>query len=319
MLHPLLALGLAVAVAVGVARPAAAIPPSVADSLERYVPVTDPDLLRRLGLQPDATNVYGTERALRNLTMAASEQKALRAGAADREPYSAFGTAGWGYAPVGFPDFLPANTFFDPHGWSTQGGGRLCTAGTSLYTASIDSMPHGARLWYVAFWLWDESPENITVTLTKICHQDEGPGEFAVFLLDAVSTTDSAGREFLRMGLCTPPCSGIDETIDLQSCHYYLTAQLDDEFTCSEGSDLRIEKARAEWRRQVSPPPSTATFDDVPTGHQFFRHIEALAASGITGGCGAGKYCPGAPLTRGQMAAFLAKALGLHWQEISQP
>jgi hypothetical protein len=67
------------------------------------------------------------------------------------------------------------------------------------------------------------------------------------------------------------------------------------------------------WHRSVSPAPATATFGDVPTDHIFFQFIEALAASGITGGCGGGNYCPDAPVTRGQMATFLAKALGLHW------
>jgi hypothetical protein len=66
------------------------------------------------------------------------------------------------------------------------------------------------------------------------------------------------------------------------------------------------------WRRSVSPAPEVATFNDVPTSHVFFQFIEALAASGITGGCGGGNYCPDTPVTRGQMAVFLAKALGLH-------
>jgi len=68
------------------------------------------------------------------------------------------------------------------------------------------------------------------------------------------------------------------------------------------------------WRRTVSDPPATPTFGDVPASHPFYQFIEALAASGITGGCGDGSnYCPEAPLTRGQTAVFLAKALGLHW------
>ena len=68
------------------------------------------------------------------------------------------------------------------------------------------------------------------------------------------------------------------------------------------------------WRRVVSDAPQTPTFGDVPASHQFYQFIEALAASGITGGCGDGSnYCPDAALTRGQMAAFLSKALGLHW------
>ena len=68
------------------------------------------------------------------------------------------------------------------------------------------------------------------------------------------------------------------------------------------------------WHRTVSPPPGSPSFNDVPTSHPFFQFIEALKASGITGGCGDGSvYCPDSPLTRGQMAVFLAKALGLHW------
>ena len=63
----------------------------------------------------------------------------------------------------------------------------------------------------------------------------------------------------------------------------------------------------------VSPPPATPTFGDVPTGHPYFQFVEALVKSGVTGGCGGGNYCPDQPLTRGQMAVFLAKALGLQW------
>ena len=67
------------------------------------------------------------------------------------------------------------------------------------------------------------------------------------------------------------------------------------------------------WRRQVSPPPATPTFGDVPPGDAAYPFIEALAASGITAGCAGGNYCPDANLTRRQMAVFLSKALGLHW------
>ena len=64
---------------------------------------------------------------------------------------------------------------------------------------------------------------------------------------------------------------------------------------------------------QVSPAPGQPTFNDVPTNHPFFQWIEALSASGVTGGCNAAPplYCPDNFVTRGQMAVFLAKALGL--------
>jgi len=79
-----------------------------------------------------------------------------------------------------------------------------------------------------------------------------------------------------------------------------------------DGSDS-FDGFQISFHRLVSPAPAQATFNDVPTDHPFFQFIEALAASGITGGCGNGNYCPDAPLTRGQMAVFLSKALGLHW------
>lgn len=47
--------------------------------------------------------------------------------------------------------------------------------------------------------------------------------------------------------------------------------------------------------------------DDSASPHQ--ADINALAASGITLGCGAGVYCPGSWVTREQMAAFLHRAL----------
>ena len=51
----------------------------------------------------------------------------------------------------------------------------------------------------------------------------------------------------------------------------------------------------------------------MPVSDPAFQYIEALVAAGVTAGCGGGNYCPDNPLTRRQMAVFLAKALGLNW------
>jgi hypothetical protein len=85
------------------------------------------------------------------------------------------------------------------------------------------------------------------------------------------------------------------------------------------GTPALLRNVRAAWSRQVSPAPPVATFNDVPTGDARFAFVEALAASGITAGCGGGAFCPNAALTRGQMAVFLAKALGLHWSSSTPP
>ncbi len=67
------------------------------------------------------------------------------------------------------------------------------------------------------------------------------------------------------------------------------------------------------YKLQVSPPPQFPDFTDVPANHPYFQFIEALYNSGITAGCGNGDYCPDRQITRGEMAVFLAKALGLQW------
>jgi poly-gamma-glutamate synthesis protein (capsule biosynthesis protein) len=55
--------------------------------------------------------------------------------------------------------------------------------------------------------------------------------------------------------------------------------------------------------------PGGTFFDDDGNIHE--GAIEAIAALGITRGCGSDTYCPDEPVTRGQMAAFLARALDL--------
>jgi hypothetical protein len=67
------------------------------------------------------------------------------------------------------------------------------------------------------------------------------------------------------------------------------------------------------WHRSINLPLGAPTFNDVPPGDPGYDYIGALAASGITSGCGSGNFCPDAALTRRQMAVFLTKALGLHW------
>ena len=76
---------------------------------------------------------------------------------------------------------------------------------------------------------------------------------------------------------------------------------------------MGVHSIRPRWLRQVSPAPVTGTFNDVPSSDGAFQFIEAMAASGITAGCGIRIYCPDNFVTRRQMAVFFAKALGLHW------
>ena len=51
--------------------------------------------------------------------------------------------------------------------------------------------------------------------------------------------------------------------------------------------------------------------DDDGTLHEL--SINRLTAAGIASGCGPGRFCPTHPVSRGQMASFLVRALGLHF------
>lgn len=54
-------------------------------------------------------------------------------------------------------------------------------------------------------------------------------------------------------------------------------------------------------------------FVDVPDGHTFKADIEWLADAGVTKGCNPpanDRFCPGDPVTRGQMAAFMYRLSG---------
>ena len=58
-------------------------------------------------------------------------------------------------------------------------------------------------------------------------------------------------------------------------------------------------------------PP--AGFTDLDPAGVHTGDIHALAAAGVTAGCAADplRYCPDQPVTRAQMASFLARALDL--------
>ncbi|MGH2386320.1 MAG: S-layer homology domain-containing protein [Candidatus Limnocylindria bacterium] len=53
-------------------------------------------------------------------------------------------------------------------------------------------------------------------------------------------------------------------------------------------------------------------FSDVPNSNPFHADIDALVDSGVTSGCGGGRFCPKDPVLREQMAAFMNRlgALG---------
>ncbi|HSJ35036.1 MAG TPA: CapA family protein [Acidimicrobiia bacterium] len=84
----------------------------------------------------------------------------------------------------------------------------------------------------------------------------------------------------------------------------------DPDLYCPDQSVTRGQMAAFLVRALGLPPAGTSPFED-DDGSVFESDIAALAAAGITRGCDTGRYCPEDPVTRGEMAAFLARALDL--------
>ena len=77
---------------------------------------------------------------------------------------------------------------------------------------------------------------------------------------------------------------------------------------CPSSSVTREQMASFLARALELPPATTDSFtDDDASQHE--GNINRLAEAGITGGCTATTFCPRAGVTRGQMAAFLHRAL----------
>jgi hypothetical protein len=104
-------------------------------------------------------------------------------------------------------------------------------------------------------------------------------------------------------------CVDVNHTIHDVSGNYNVAYDI----LVTVGGTSGLGGVRLAWHRQMSPPPASPTFGDVQPGDFGYQQIEALVASGITGGCGSGNYCPNDTVTRAQMAIFLARALGLYW------
>ncbi len=81
---------------------------------------------------------------------------------------------------------------------------------------------------------------------------------------------------------------------------------------CPDSSVTRAQMAVFLTRAFDLPAGPAPGFADVPADAWYADQVAALAASGITAGCGDGTgFCPDSNTTQAQMATFLARALGL--------
>lgn len=212
-----------------------------------------------------------------------------------------WGTSGLTYVTVSGAAFVPASSsdVYDTtgNGYSTQ---LLRTAtGNAVRFAAPIQLPAGALVKFVEIDYCDNTGGTAYVQGALV--EMTWNGNSSNYVGFVASNGDGCTFEARSDG---------DIVVDNFYHRYYLLAYV----TSAVGFQTGLAGMIVGYQLQVSPAPGAATFGDVPTGHPFFQFIQALSASGITGGCGGGNYCPDSPVTRGQMAVFLAKALGLYFQ-----
>ena len=79
---------------------------------------------------------------------------------------------------------------------------------------------------------------------------------------------------------------------------------------CPDQPVTRAQMATFLARALVLPAAEQDYFTD-DNGSSYEANINALRRAGITRGCDTALYCPDRPVTRAQMATFLARALNL--------
>jgi hypothetical protein len=222
--------------------------------------------------------------------------------------------------PKGHLEEGPKQTSFGPSNWSSwivgpsdagvRGGsvtydanGRYLKYNAGTGTASFllpIHLPHGALVQHVYVYFFDNDP-GASYSMGFYAGHHDGTDTLIQGMDPAAAFDGGVGSS--TWSLAT------DHTANNWDNHYYILAL----FPRTATTEVGLYKIIVWYRLQVSPAPGSATFGDVPLGHFFFQEIEAMADSGISGGCGSGNFCPDDPVTRAQMAAFLSRALGLSY------
>ena len=215
------------------------------------------------------------------------------------------------YGPLSQLKVLPAAAFrgrSTSDGFTSNGGVLTPTADNFTRFVAPVELPNGAVFESAVIFVTSNDPFNaITANLmtygfgtstATTCGPDtvwsgSVPSSAGVSRLNLTGTT----QYLLPKSFC-----GQEESFP----QWYLEVTLPSTLTSLSGAVLV-------WHRVMTAPPVGASFNDVPESDPFFRAIEALAASGITSGCGNNNFCPNGVVTRNQMAKFLAVALGLHF------
>lgn len=215
-----------------------------------------------------------------------------------------YGTAHLSYVSVGGATFVPVDSATVYGTFSNGFAGQVIrtTTGAFQYFAAPLQLPSGAVIKTVELDACDDTGGSGYVQGTLI--QSDALGSVQKSILPFM-LSDGTGCKSI-----TQDVSAQNFVVNNLTGKTWLIVNV----SYSAGHITGLAGMTVGYQLQVSPGPATATFTDVPVGSGQFKFVEALVAAGITAGCGGGNFCPNNPITRGQMAVFLASALGLQFQ-----
>jgi hypothetical protein len=221
-----------------------------------------------------------------------------------------YGLAGTNYTFISGEEFIPGSGYSDSCNWETTGVYHFWfnsgSADCLLY-APVD-LPAGALMTRFMVLYNDSSP---------IYEVQVGFYRFWMDITDGMVGSSAIGDTFVSAGEPNNAVGIIEidpnETYSVVVGTSQVQSYVVRAYMRALTNQTALRGVIVQWKRQISPAPAIQTFPDVNPGFWAFQEIEALAASGITTGFPDGTYRPTEPVTRAQMATFLARALGLHW------
>jgi hypothetical protein len=212
----------------------------------------------------------------------------------------------------------PGETVTMAPAWRNTGGAAIVLTG-----ATSDFSGPGAATYENpdAAAAYGTIPANATVTCTdcyalRVTAADRPAPHWDATIRETVTPTASSQTWTLHVGDSfsdVPGGSGFYRFIETL-LHNGITGGCGGGNYCPGASTTREQMSvfvlLAKEGAAYAPPACTRPmFADVPAGSPFCKWIEELARRGVVAGCGGGNFCPGAAVTREQMAVFVLRTL----------
>ena len=186
-------------------------------------------------------------------------------------------------------------------------------SGSAELRTGLD-LPNGAEVILVCAHTIDSTDQgSVTVSLRGYEYEFTSPASQRDYGFLTTGAAQAPGHGYGCFTPDPPLLIRARDDFDANNTLNYVSYRL--EVFLNASTQNRIGGIVIHWRRTISPAPGVQTYDDVAFGSDYHRYVEALAAAGITEGCGGTNFCPDAPLTRAQFALMLARALGLGWPQ----